>query len=164
MRLAPQCPGPPGAPAMSMPHEPAALNPELEKTLADLRALVQQAARDGTAAHEVGRAIWPQALRIGRQALQLFFPLHGSGDQGPTVRLPDGRALDRLPEHHVRPYVSIFGHFTLQRTAYGSREGQKIDFVPLDNRLQLPAGAFSYVLQDWDQALCAEDAFGQVNA
>jgi hypothetical protein len=95
--------------------------------------------------------------------LQLFFTLHGAGDQGATVQLPDGRSLDRLPAPHPRRYVSIFGAFDLLRTAYGSREGQKIEFVPLDNRLQLPAGAFSYVLQDWDQALCAEEAFGQVN-
>jgi hypothetical protein len=149
---------------MSMPHQTAALNPELEKTLADLRTLVLQAAQDGTAVHEVERAVWHQVLRIGRQALQLFFTLHGSGDQGPTVHLPDGRDLDRLGALHARPYVSIFGRFTLRRTAYGSREGQGIDFVPLDNRLQLPASAFSYVLQDWDQALCADGAFGQVNA
>jgi hypothetical protein len=149
---------------MSMPHETAALNPELEKTLADLRTLVHQAVQDGTAAHEVERAVWQQVLRIGRHALQLFFTLHGSGDQGPTVRLPDGRDLDRLDALHARPYVSLFGPFTLRRTAYGRREGQKIEFVPLDNRLQLPASAFSYVLQDWDQALCADDAFGQVNA
>ena len=148
---------------MSMPHPTAALNPELEKTLADLRSLVQQAARDGTAAHEVERAVWDHILRIGRQALQLFFALHGSGDQGATVCLPDGRPLDRLPEQHPRRYVSLFGAFDLRRTAYGSREGQKIEFVPLDNCLQLPASAFSYVLQDWDQALAAEQAFGQVN-
>jgi hypothetical protein len=29
--------------------------------------------------------------------------------------------------------------------------------------LQLPASAFSYVLQDWDQALAVEQPFGQVN-
>jgi len=149
---------------MSMPHDTAVLNPELQQTLADLRTLVLQAAQSGTAVHEVERALWHQVLRIGRQALQLFFTLHGSGDQGPTAHLPDGRDLDRLPELHARSYVSIFGPFALRRTAYGSREGQKIEFVPLDNRLQLPASAFSYVLQDWDQALCAEDAFGQVNA
>src|SRR6185369_7992893 len=33
----------------------------------------------------------------------------------------------------------------------------------LDNRLQLPAGVFSYVLQDWDQSLAVEQAFSQVN-
>jgi hypothetical protein len=148
---------------MSMPHPTAVLNPELEQALADLRTVVHQAVHDGMAVHEVERAVWQQVLRIGRQALQLFFTLHGSGDQGPTVHLPDGRDLDRLTGVHARPYVSIFGPFTLPRTAYGSREGQKIEFVPLDNRLQLPASAFSYVLQDWDQALCAEDAFGPVN-
>jgi hypothetical protein len=57
--------------------------------------------------------------------------------------------------------VSIFGEFRLSRVVYGSREGQKIEFVPLDNRLQLPASAFSYLLQDWDQSLCVEQAFGQ---
>jgi len=149
---------------MSMPHETAVLNPDWQQALVDLRNLVYQAAHDGTAAHEVERAVWERVLRLGRQALQLFFTLQGSGDQGPTVHLPDGRDLDRLDALHARPYVSIFGPFTLQRTAYGSREGQKIEFVPLDNRLQLPASAFSYVLQDWDQALCAEGAFGQVNA
>jgi hypothetical protein len=148
---------------MSMPHDTAALNPELDKTLADLRTLVHQAARDGTAVHEVERAVWDQILRLGRQALQLFFTLLGSGDQGATLRLPDGRSLDRLPALHPRRYVSLFGTFDLQRTAYGTREGPKIEFVPLDNRLQLPASAFSYVLPDWDQALAAEQAFGQVN-
>jgi hypothetical protein len=148
---------------MSMTHDPAALNPELQNAWAELHALIQQAAQDGTAVHEVERALWQRALRIGHQALQQFFTLQGSGDQGPTVALPDGRSLDRLPQLHARRYVSVFGEFALRRTAYGSREGQKIDFVPLDNRLQLPAGPFSYLRQDWDQALCAEQAFGQVN-
>lgn len=43
---------------------------------------------------------------------------------------------------------------------YGSREGQKIDCAPLDPRLHLPEGVFSYLLQDWDQSLCVEEAFG----
>jgi hypothetical protein len=62
---------------------------------------------------------------------------------------------------HGRRYVSIFGEFRIQRAVYGSREGQKIECVPLDNRLQLPESAFSYLLQDWDQSLCVEQAFGQ---
>jgi hypothetical protein len=39
--------------------------------------------------------------------------------------------------------VSIFGVFELQRTVYGSWEGQALDFVPLDKRLQLPQSVFS---------------------
>jgi hypothetical protein len=60
--------------------------------------------------------------------------------------------------------VSIFGEFQLSRVVYGSREGQKLEFVPLDNRLQLPSSIFSYVLQNWDQSLCVEEAFGQAQA
>jgi lysophospholipid acyltransferase (LPLAT)-like uncharacterized protein len=33
----------------------------------------------------------------------------------------------------------------------------------LDNRLQLPASVFSYLLQDWDQSLAMEQPFGQVS-
>jgi hypothetical protein len=125
-----------------------------------LLAHVRTAATHGTAVHEVERGVWQRLLHLGRTTLGHFFDLHGSGDLGETVTLPDGQAWQRLPEPHPCRYVSIFGEFTLARTAYGSREGQKIEFVPLDNRLQLPASAFSYVLQDWGQGLCVEQAFG----
>jgi hypothetical protein len=36
--------------------------------------------------------------------------------------------------------------------------------VPPDNRLQLPESDFSYLLQDWDQSLCAEQAFGHARS
>jgi PAS domain-containing protein len=64
---------------------------------------------------------------------------------------------------HRRPYQSIFGRYELERTVYGSREGQKIEFVPLDQRLGLPDNDFSYLLQDWTQALGVEQAFGRVS-
>jgi hypothetical protein len=44
---------------------------------------------------------------------------------------------------------------------YGTREGQEIEFVPLDARLQLPESEYSYVLQDWAQALGVEHAFAR---
>jgi hypothetical protein len=113
--------------------------------------------------HEVENGLWDVLLRVGKQALGAFIAHHGSGDVGATVTLPDGQEIARLEQLHTRRYVSIFGVFELQRTVYGSREGQALEFVPLDNRLQLPASAFSYVLQDWDQALAVEQPFGQVN-
>jgi hypothetical protein len=113
--------------------------------------------------HEVERQLWDTLLLIGRRSLGAFVKSHGSGDQGPTLTLPAGEVVQRLEALHSRRYVSIFGEFTLERTVYGSREGQAIAFVPLDNRLQLPRGVFSYVLQDWDQSLAMEQAFGQVN-
>jgi len=113
--------------------------------------------------HEVENGLWDLALQLGRRALGVFLACHGSGDLGPTVTLPDGRPVERLEKLHARRYVSLFGEYLLQRTVYGSREGQTLAFVPLDQRLQLPESAFSYVLQDWDQALAMEEPFGQVS-
>ena len=100
---------------------------------------------------------------MGWLALKGFLDLQGDGDMGETVALPTGETCQRLEELHECRYVSIFGEFHLQRAVYGSREKQKIEFVPLDNRLQLPESVFSYVLQDWDQSLCVEQAFGQAS-
>jgi len=135
----------------------------LTHALDQLQAFVHLAVQQGTAVHEVELGVWTQLLAMGRQLLSGFFAQSGTGDLGPTLTLPNGDSVRRLEPVHARAYVSIFGKFQLERTVYGSREGQAIAFVPLDNRLQLPAQAFSYLLQDWDQALGVEQAFGQVN-
>jgi hypothetical protein len=149
---------------MMMTHETDVLkgkNADLLTLLEEMRTRVHDAAEKGTPVHEVERAVWQHVLRLGFLLLEQFFALLGSGDQGERVTLPDGRECERLEAMHPRRYVSIFGEFVLNRTVYGSREGQKIDFVPLDNRLQLPDSVFSYLLQDWDQSFCVEEAFGQ---
>jgi hypothetical protein len=57
--------------------------------------------------------------------------------------------------------VSIFGELTIDRVAYGTREGQRIERVPLDERLGLPEGDFSYVPEDWGQRLCLKGSFAE---
>jgi hypothetical protein len=125
--------------------------------------LLTTALREGTPVHHVESRLWDLTLQLGRRSLATLFEACGSGDLGETLTLPDGQEVHRLEHWHPRRYVSIFGAFRLERTVYGRREGQALEFVPLDNRLQLPAGVFSYVLQDWDQALAVEQAFSQVN-
>jgi hypothetical protein len=150
---------------MSMTHATDGLKSEiLKQTIAEVETFLDASFHEGKAIHEVERGIWKYALHMGRLFLEQFLALQGTGDMGETVTLPDGEEYQRLPELHPRRYVSIFGEFHLPRTVYGTREGQKHEFVPLDNRLQLPASVFSYVLQDWDQALCVEEAFGQVES
>lgn len=145
----------------SSPHQ---LAQELMEKSLELGRFVESAVRKGTAAHDVEQGIWRQVLAIGRETMSLFFELVGDGDMGEEVALPDGRSVGRLPELHARPYQSIFGDFELPRAVYGSREGQKIEFVPLDQRLQLPESKFSYVLQDWDQRLTVESPYSEANA
>lgn len=150
---------------MSIPQaEPALKREPLHGSLDELIAFLDIAFHQGTALHEVERGLWGRLLRLGRECLRQFLDRCGTGDLGEAVTLPNGCECRRLDGPHPRRYVSIFGAFCLQRAVYGSREGQAIEFVPLDNRLQLPEGVFSYLLQDWDQALCAEQAFGQASA
>ncbi len=93
----------------------------------------------------------------------MFFDRVGDGDLGKTVTLEDGRRLRRLPGDHVRPYQSVFGPFDLHRAVYGTRVGQRIELVPLDQRLHLPQSKFSYLLQDWDQRLAVENPYAEVS-
>jgi hypothetical protein len=147
---------------MSIAQSPDTLKRQMQEVVGQLDAFVQQAAHDGQPIHEVERGIWQQVLHLGKQCLTQFLALQGDGDLGATITTADGADWQRLEQPHHRRYVSIFGRFDIARVVYGSRAGQKIDFVPLDNRLQLPASAYSYVLQDWAQGLCVESAFGQV--
>src|SRR5512143_4057921 len=131
--------------------------------LEELQTFVRSAAGAGTPVHEVERGLWRRLLQLGYQLQGQFFALVGDGDQGETVTLAEGQVVRRLPTLHRRPYQSVFGPFELDRVVYGTREGQQIEFVPLDSRLGLPAGKFSYLLQDWDQALVVETPYQQVN-
>lgn len=124
---------------------------------------IQAAARQGQAAHHVEKSIFEGVLGLGRELLELFFAMQGPGDLGETFELPDGRTVRRLPGHRRRTYESVFGSFELERAVYGSRDGQKIQFVPLDQRLALPESCFSYLLQDWAVALSTEHAFARVS-
>jgi hypothetical protein len=137
---------------------------KLQQEFQALQDAIRTNARNGRPIHEVERDIWKRVLKMGREALGLFLEYQGDGDMGEEVTLPDGRKCQRLEQVHHRRYVSIFGEFKLNRIVYGSREKQAFEFVPLDNRLQLPESPFSYVLQDWDQALCVEEAYGQARA
>jgi hypothetical protein len=147
---------------MSVAQDVIVLKQKIDEMVNNLIGLVQGSARTGQAIHEVEGAIWKDLFPLCRSLLGYFLTLTGDGDMGESVRSETGEEWQRLAKPHARRYVSIFGEFVLSRVVYGSREGQKIEFVPLDSRLQLPAGVYSYLLQDWSQGLCVESAFGQV--
>jgi hypothetical protein len=130
----------------------------------ELAGFVERALQEGMAIHKLELGVWDRVLQLGHDCMGLLFALAGTGDMGETITLPGGKPAERLDKLHKRCYVSIFGRFELSRVVYGSREGQKIDLVPLDNRLQLPESDFSFVLQDWDQSLCVEEAFGKASS
>jgi hypothetical protein len=149
----------PGDLAMMMTPEQAAL--KAREQFEALQVLVEQAAQDGQRIDTVERELLRQLLGLGHTLLAAFVATQGDGDLGPEAEAPGGRTVRRLPERHDRRYVSIFGELTIARVAYGTREGQKIEHVPLDKRLGLPESDFSYVLEDWSQRLCLKESFAE---
>src|SRR5512135_2720700 len=123
--------------------------------------LVQHASQDGQRIDTVERDLMRRLLALGHDLLTAFVAHQGDGDQGQEVPTTDGQTVRRLPERHDRRYVSIFGELTITRAVYGTREGQKIERVPLDERLGLPEGDFSYVLEDWSQRFCLKGSFAE---
>lgn len=130
----------------------------VDELVQDVRAAVEQ----HTPLHEVERSTWKRLLDMGREVLALLFALLGRGDVGEAVQTESGRTLRRL-DLHRRAYLSPFGLFELERYGYGTRESQELELIPLDERLALPAGKFSYLLQEWDQSEAMEDSFNQTS-
>jgi hypothetical protein len=132
-----------------------------QQHLTETVSWLEQAVVNNVAAHEVERHILRQVLAMGHALFDGFLQAVGPGDQGETVVLPNGRIINRLPEG-TRRLLTIFGESTVSRFGYGKRVGQKIEWVPTDQRLQLPEGELSYLLQEWDQMLDIEHPFGKV--
>src|SRR5437763_5665463 len=149
----------PGDLAMIITPEQAAL--KAQHQFDALRDFVQQAARDGQRIDTVERDLFRQLLGLGHTLLSAFVAAQGDGDIGPEAETPQGGTVRRLPERHDRRYVSIFGELTIDRVVYGTRERQKIERVPLDERLALPEGDFSHVLEDWGQRLGLKGSFAE---
>ena len=136
--------------------------PDVQCQLDALKQWIEQSAQDGTAAHLVERGLFDGLLALGKTLFQGFLQLVGPGDAGDTVVLDDGRIVHRSDEQHAKRLLTVFGEFSVLRWVYAQREGAKFEFVPTDQRLQLPASEVSYLLQEWDQLLGIEHAFGKV--
>jgi hypothetical protein len=145
--------------AMIMSQEQALLkaHEQFQQLLDSVRLAAEQEQRTD----QVERDVMRRLLGIGLSVLNSFIARHGDGDSGPTIETPDGRTLLRLPEPHDRRYVSIFGDLLIPRVVYGTREGQRIEGVPLDCALGMPEGEFSYVLEDWVQRFCLKESFAE---
>jgi hypothetical protein len=126
-----------------------------------LSNFVRQAAQDGLRIDSVEREVFRQLLGLGHSLLSSFVAQQGDGDLGPEVEAAEGQTARRLPQRHDRRYVSVFGELIIARTVYGTREGQRFERVPLDERLCLPEGEFLYVLEDWGQRLCLKESFAE---
>ncbi len=146
-------------------EQPISVERQLPEVHAQLDALVGwvcRSAQNGTSAHELERGLFDELLVLGKTLFQGFLKLVGPGDFGESVTLDDGHVVHRSEEQHRRRLLTVFGEFMVSRWVYAQREKAKVEFAPTDQRLQLPASEVSYLLQEWDQLLGVEQAFGKV--
>ena len=131
------------------------------KANSQLQAMVDfavQAAKTGERIDRVERELFSRLLDIGLTVLREFVAAQGDGDEGLRIE-QGGIALRRLNGQRRRRYLSIFGEIPIKRRVYARREGQKVEHAPIDARLGLPAGDFSYVLMDWLEQFCVHVSF-----
>ena len=69
-------------------------------------------------------------------------------------------ALQRV-ERTPQRLVTVFGELRVRGPVYAIRRKQKIQRAPVDERLGLPAGEFSYLFEDWAQRMVVKDAFAE---
>jgi hypothetical protein len=136
----------------------------LVNEFSEILGFVQAAFEQGRTAHEVETGLWERMRKLGGSLFGAWLAFFGDGDAGERVVLEDGREVRRLGALHRREIRNVFGLFELQRVVYATREDQKIEAVPLDERLGLPQGKCSYLLQDWDQHLAVEMPYATVSA
>ncbi len=132
----------------------------LKKLAMELDGYVRTAVDLGQRQYDVEREVLAQVLRIGKAAMDLYLRLKGDGDLGPTVSTADGQELERSPEPVARPLRTVFGEHTFDAYVYAPGAKQKIVLRPIDARLELPAGKFSYLYEEFSQYFCVEQAFG----
>ena len=133
---------------------------KVHELVARLLNSVEQSNRAGQRVDVVERDLLQQLLRIGLELLTEYISSAGDGDEGEVISR-EGREIARLETPKKRGYCSIFGRIDLERYVYGSREKQKVQFVPLDAKLGMPAAEQSYVLEDLLQKLVVQLPYGE---
>ena len=128
-----------------------------------IEEFIGQAGKAEVRIDKIERELFSRLLHLGLSLLKVFVAQAGDGDVGESCTR-DGETTRRLPEPHARRYLSVFGELSVERRVYGTREGQAIEWVPLDARLGLPAGEISYVLEDWLQRLAVKESFHEAAA
>ena len=132
-----------------------------------LEEFTREAARLGLSLHEVEQKTLGALLLMGKLNVDQFLQAQGNGDLGETVTTTatttEGRTLRRSPEMVERPLRTVFGEHSFAQFVYAVGPKRKIELRPIDARLGLPEGKYSYLLEEFSQFFCIEQAFDQAS-
>jgi hypothetical protein len=138
-----------------------------DKAISEILSCAQQlvdgakrAAQQGDSFDSQERNTWSTVRKIGFAALELFIHLQGQGDLGSTAQIPEGHTLHRSAEPAACTIRSIFGRHAFQQYTYSPGANKAIELRPIDARMSLPEARWSYLLQEFSQLFCVDQAFG----
>ena len=141
---------------MATIYEKEVMFDKLDETLERLKRYIYDAA-DHEELHEVEQQIFRKVQAIGRQSLECFVCLSGSGYEEDNPPVSDEGIEMRYKGTVHSPYMSIFGEIKIARAAYQHPMGTYV--YPIDATLNLPAHKYSYLLEKWLQASACESDF-----
>ena len=73
-----------------------------------------------------------------------------------------GMELDLIQKQNLEnAFWALFGKLDIDRYVYAPGPKKKIAYTPIDARLGLPRGEYSYVLEDWLERLCVKEPFAE---
>lgn len=147
---------------MVVTHFPGSFKTKSPVELArELEELVVQAAAEGWSLYALETKTWDAVLKMGFAAVEMFLLGQGNGDLGETCTTDAGRTLRRSEEPIDRPLQTIFGLHTIQAYVYAPGPHEKIEFRPVDARMQLSDRRSSYRFEEFSQYFVVDQAFRQ---
>jgi hypothetical protein len=138
-----------------------------DKAVSEILSCAQQlvegakrAAEQGDSFDSLERDTWSKVRQIGFAAMELFVRLQGQGNLGPTVQTAEGQTLRRSEDPAACTIRSIFGRHMFLQYTYSPGPKKAIELRPIDARMSLPERRWSYLLQEFSQLFCVDQAFG----
>jgi hypothetical protein len=136
-------------------------NESVVKLAAKLEQFVRDCAAEGQSLHDVEQKTLGTVLELGRRCIDLFIALQGDGDVGATVTTEEGQELHRSGKAVPRTIRTVFGSHGFRSYVYLPGAKKKVALRPIDARMALPEGEYSYLLEEFSQYFCIEQAFGK---
>jgi hypothetical protein len=118
-------------------------------------------ASNGDSFDATERTAWETVRRIGYAAMEVLIQLQGTGDLGEQLTTVAGQRLQRSEEPEPTIVRSIFGEHRFKQYAYRKGPKKKVELRPISTRLQLPDGRWPYLLEEFSQMFCVDQAYNQ---
>lgn len=145
-------------------HGPEEALQQLQQLQLDIREQVMSSASKGDSFDSTERTVWETVRRIGYAAMELLVQLQGTGDLGEQLTTAEGQRLQRSEEPQPTVVRSIFGEHRFQQYTYRKGPKKKVELRPISTRLQLPEGRWSYLLEEFSQMFCVDQAYNQASS